>query len=65
MIAVVDMDHNADILRVIGHLRDLSATWRGGYELYCSLAASLDDIVDSINCSNDALYSIKSYRERK
>ena len=59
------MDHNANILRVIGHLRDLSATWRGGYELCCSLLASLECIIDTINRSNDALYSISSFRERK
>ena len=32
-IASTNMDHNVEILRVIGHLRDIGSTWRGGYEL--------------------------------
>ena len=65
VIVVATMDHNANILRVIGHLRDISSFWRGGYEWCLSLLASLLTIVDSINRLNDALYSIASYRERK
>ena len=58
MIAVATMDHDADILRVIGHLREIGSTSRGEDELHHSLSASLMNIVDSINRSNDALYSI-------
>ena len=65
MIAVVVMDHNTNILRVIGHLRDLIVAWRGGCELHCSLSTSLKSIVETIGRSNDALYSIASYKERK
>ena len=56
---------NAEILRFIGHLREIGSTWRGGDELRCSLSDSLLSIVDTIARSNDALYSIASYRERK
>ena len=66
MIAVATMDHNnAEILRFIGHLREIGSTWRGGDELCRSLSDSLLYIVDTIARSNDALYSITSYRERK
>ena len=66
MIAVATMDHNnAEILRFIGHLREIGSAWRGGDELYRSLSDSLLSIVDTIARSNDALYSITSYRERK
>ena len=61
MIEVADMDHNVDILRVIGHLRDVSAAWRGGDELNRSLSMSLESIIDTISRSNDALYSIALY----
>ena len=50
---------------MIGHLRDIGFAWRGGYELCYSLLESLLNIVDTINRSNDALYSIASYKERK
>ena len=33
IIAVATMDHNADIFRVIGHLRDIGFAWRGRDEL--------------------------------
>ena len=59
------VDHNAEILRVIGHLREIGSAWRGGDELCRSLSASLQTIVDMIAISNDDLYSIGSYRERK
>ena len=65
MIAVATIDHNAKILRVIGYLREIGSAWRGGDELCCSLSASFLTIVDTIARSNDALYSIASYRERK
>ena len=66
MIAVATMDrNNAKILRFIGHLREIGSAWRGGYELCHSLSDSLLSIVDAIARSNDALYSITSYRERK
>ena len=65
MIAVATMDNNAEILRVIGHLKEVVSTWRGGDELRQSLSNSLLTIVDTIPRSNDALYSITSYRERK
>ena len=66
MIAVATMDrNNAEILRFIGHLREIGSAWRGGDELRRSLSDSLLSIVDTIARSNDALYSIASYRERK
>ena len=65
MIAVATMDKNAEILRIIGHLRKIGSTWRGGDELHRSLSDSLLTIVDTITRSNDALYSIASYKERK
>ena len=65
MIAVATMDNNAEILRVIGHLREIGSAWRGGDELCHSLSDSLLTIVDMIARSNDALYSITSYGERK
>ena len=65
MIAVATMDNNAEILRVIGYLREIGSSWRGGDEIRCSLLDSLLTIVDMIARSNDALYSITSYRERK
>ena len=65
MIAVATMDNNVEILRVIAHLREIGSTWRGGDELRRSLLDSLLSIVDTIARSNDALYSIASYRERK
>ena len=33
LIAVANMDHNGDSLRVIGHLRDISVAWRGVDEI--------------------------------
>ena len=30
MITVATMDNNADILRVIGHLREIGSAWSGG-----------------------------------
>ena len=65
MIAMATMDNNANILRVIGHMREIGFAWRGGDELCRSLLDSLLSIVDTIARSNDALYSIASYRERK
>ena len=65
MIAVATMDHNAEILRVIGHLREIGSGLRGGDELRLSLSFSLLTIVDTITRSNDALCSITSYRETK
>ena len=66
MSAVATMDrNNAEILRFIGHLREIGSVWRGGYELRRSLSDSLLSIVDTIARSNDALYTIASYKERK
>ena len=65
MIVVAIMDNNVDILRLIGHSREIGSAWRGGDELRRSLSDSLLSIVDMIARSNDALYSIASYRERK
>ena len=65
MIAVATMDHNADILRVIGHLREIGSAWRGGDELRRSFSTSLLSIVDTISRSNDALYSITYYMKTK
>ena len=65
MIAMAAMDNNAKILRFIAHLREIGSAWRGGDELCLSLSDYLLSIVDMIARSNDALYSIASYRERK
>ena len=65
MIALGDMDHNAEIWRVIGHLRDNSVTWKGGDELRRFLLTSLEYTVETISRSNDASYSIESYRKIK
>ena len=65
MIAVANMDYNVEILRAIGNLREIGSSWRGGDELHRSLSYSLLNIFDTIAKSNDALYSIASYRERK
>ena len=64
MIAVATMDHNVKILRDIGQLRDIGPTWRGGDELRRSLLVSLLTIVDTINRSNNDLYSIESNRDK-
>ena len=41
MIAVATMGHNnAEILRFIGHLREIGSAWRGGDELRRSLSDS-------------------------
>ena len=65
VIAVATMDNNAEILRFISHLREIGSSWRGGYQLHRSLSDSLLSIFYTIARSNDALYSITSYRERK
>ena len=66
MITVATMHHNnAEILRFTVHLREIGSVWRAGDELCRSLSNSLLSIVDTITRSNDALYSIASYRERK
>ena len=59
------MDNNDDILRVIGHLREIGSASRGGDELRRSLSDYLLYIVDTIARLNDSLYRIASYRERK
>ena len=65
MIVVATMDHNVEILRIIGHLREIGSTWRSGDDIYRSLSDSLLTLVATVARSNDALYSIASYRERK
>ena len=65
MIVVATMDNNVEILRFIAHFREIGSAWRGGDELCHSLSDSLLSIVDRIARSNDALYSIASYKERK
>ena len=37
MIAVATINNNVEILRVIGHLREIGSPWRGGDELHRSL----------------------------
>ena len=49
MIAVATMDNNVEILRVIGHLREIGSSWRGGDELCHSLSTSLLTIVDMLD----------------
>ena len=65
MIVVVTMDNNAEILRVISRLIEISYAWRGGDDLHCSLSNSLLTIVDTIARLNNVLYSIASCKERK
>ena len=65
MIAVATMDNDAEILRVIGHLKEIGSSWRGGHELCRSLSVSFLTIVDTISRLNDVLYGITSYRETK
>ena len=65
MIVVATMDNNAEILRVIGHLREIGSAWRGGDELRRSLLDAFFTIVHMITRSNDSLYSIASYGERQ
>ena len=65
MIAVDTMDNNAEILRFIGHLREIGSTCRDGDELHCSLSDSLLSIVDTIARSNDALYKIASCKGKE
>ena len=48
MIAVATMDNNAEILRIISHLREIGSAWRGGDELHCSLSDYLLSIVHTI-----------------
>ena len=48
MIAVATMGNNAEILRVIGHLREIGFALRGGDELRRSLSDSLLSIIDTI-----------------
>ena len=65
MIVFTTMYNNVDTLRVVGHLREIGSSGRVGDELCHSLSDSLLSIVDTIARSNDALYSIASYMERK
>ena len=37
MIDVATMDNNEEILRVIGHLKEIGSTWRGGDEIRRSM----------------------------
>ena len=64
-IAVAAMDPNAEILIELANLRGLSSTFSSGDRIWCSLASTLDAIVETITLSNNVLYDITSYRERK
>ena len=59
------MDTNAEILIEIAQLRGLSTTFSGGDRIRRSLASTLDAIVETITLSNNIIYDITSYRERK
>ena len=59
------MDTNAEILIELAQLRGLSTAFSGGDRIRCSLASTLDAIVETITLSNNILYDITSYRERK
>ena len=48
IIAVANMDNNTEILRVIGHLRDIGSAWMDGDEIRHSFSDSLLTIVDTI-----------------
>ena len=63
-IADVAMDTNAEILIEISHLRGLSTDFSGCDRFCCSLASTLDAIVENISLSSNILYDITSYRER-
>ena len=43
MIAMATMDNNDEILRVIGHLREIGFAWKGGDELRCSFLIRSQD----------------------
>ena len=59
------MDTNAEILIELTQLRGLSTAFSGGDRIRCSLASTLDAMVETITLSNNILYDITSYRERK
>ena len=59
------MDPNAEILIELAHLRGLSSAFSGGDRIRRSLASTLDAIVETITLSNNVLYDLTSYRERK
>ena len=59
------MDPNAEILIELAQLRGLSTAFSGGDRIRRSLASTLDAIVETITLSNNILYDITSYRERK
>ena len=59
------MDTNAEILIELSQLRGLSTTFSGGDRIQHSLASTLDAIVETTTLSNNILYDITSYRERK
>ena len=64
-VAVAAMDPNAEILIELAQLRGLSTAFSGGDRIRRSLASTLDAIVETITLSNNILYDITSYRERK
>ena len=64
-IVVAAMDTNAEILIELAQLRGLSTAFSGGDRIRRSLASTLDAIVETITLSNNVLYDITSYRERK
>ena len=59
------MDTNAEILIELAQLIGLSTAFSGGDRIRRSLASTLDAIVETITLSNNILYDITSYRERK
>ena len=59
------MDPNAEILIELAQLRGLSTAFSGGDRIRRSLESTLDAIVETITFSNNVLYDITSYRERK
>ena len=65
MITMATINNNVEVLRVIGHLKEIGFAWRGGDKLYRSFLYSMLTIVDTIVKLDDVLYSIASYRERK
>ena len=57
-IVVPAMDSNAEILIELAQLRGLSTAFSGGDRIQCSLASTLDAIVETITLSRNTLYDI-------
>lgn len=59
------MDMNEEIYRELAHLRAISESLRGGPLHRSTLSDTIDAIIETITNSNNALYDVATYRERK